>query len=179
MCLKKSKNEQLFKRSNLHCEHLRRTARPGLTAAGPNLEQSPKVPKLRSGRSSKLSPRQKHIFPRTPLTREGRFAVIEAWGTKRMGAPATRLGPAETRARLPKLMGLRYNAKATHSPAGGRFDFHLRHLRDSEVLERLARADRFVKDTKVARVDDPAQRQATHQSPAEPASAPRPPSAQG
>jgi hypothetical protein len=45
---------------------------------------------------------------------------------------------------LPRLAGLRYNGEATGSPHGGRFDFHLRHLRDTEVIERIARADRFV-----------------------------------
>ena len=98
-----------------------------------------------------MSPERKHTFPRTPLTHQGRFRMIEDWGTEQMGTPARLLGPAETRARLPKLMGLRYNAKATHSPAGGRFDFHLRHIPDVEILERLARADRFVEDTKASR----------------------------
>lgn len=97
-----------------------------------------------------MSPKRKHTFPRTPLTHEGRFRVIEEWGTERMGASARVLGPVETRARLPKLTGLRYKPEATNSPAGGRFDFHLRHLADAEILERLARADRFVRDTKTA-----------------------------
>jgi hypothetical protein len=48
-------------------------------------------------------------------------------------------------------MGLRYNAKATQSPNGGRFDFHLRHLPDTEVIERLARANRFVERTDTLR----------------------------
>jgi len=86
----------------------------------------------------------RHVFPHTSLARLGRFEVIEAWAAERMGAPARGLGPTETRERLPRLSGLRYNVEATGSPHGGRFDFHLRHLRDTEVIERLARADRFV-----------------------------------
>lgn len=126
-----------------------------------------------------MTSRQPHTFPRTPLTREGRFRLIEAWGTERLGAPATRLGAVETRARLPKLMGLRYNGKATHSPAGGRFDFHLRHLHDTEVLERLARADRFVEDTKAAQTHGPVRPEAAVQAPAVAATGPRPPAASG
>jgi hypothetical protein len=123
--------------------------------------------------------RQPHMFPRTPLTREGRFRVIEDWGTERLGAPATRLGAVETRARLPKLMGLRYNSKATHSPAGGRFDFHLRHLQDTEVLERLARADRFVEDTKAAQAQGAVTAKATVHAVAAAGIGPRPPAARG
>jgi hypothetical protein len=126
-----------------------------------------------------MTSKQPHTFPRTPLTREGRFRVIENWGTERLGAPAMRLGAVETRARLPKLMGLRYNAKATHSPAGGRFDFHLRHLHDTEVLERLARADRFVEDTKAARAQGVVTGKAAVQAAAAAGIGPRPPAAGG
>lgn len=94
-----------------------------------------------------MSPTRHRDFLHTEMPHEGRFARIEAWAEQQMGASTGSLGPVEVRERLPRQMGLRYNSKATGSPNGGRFDFHLRHLPDTEVIERVARADRFLERT--------------------------------
>lgn len=101
-----------------------------------------------------MRPPKNRSFLQTELPREGRFHKIEAWATEQIGVSEGHRGPAEVRERLPRHMGLRYNAKATQSPSGGRFDFHLRHLPDTEVIERLARADRFVERTGTLRRPD-------------------------
>lgn len=86
-------------------------------------------------------------YLRDEMPHDGRFERIEAWAERQLGESAGRLDPVEIRQRLPRPFPLRYNAKATQSPNGGRFDFHLRHLEDTEVIERVARADRFLERT--------------------------------
>ncbi len=90
---------------------------------------------------------RKHPFPKTTLTRQGRFAVIDRWAAQRMGVPPRQAGMAEIRARLPQLGGLRYKGESSSSPLGGRIDPHLRHVEEVEALERIARANRFLRGT--------------------------------
>jgi hypothetical protein len=75
----------------------------------------------------------------------GRFKRIDDWAVRRM----SETGASTVYEGLPRLSGLKYRPESSKSPLGGRIDLHLRHVEDAEALERVARADRFLSETKI------------------------------
>jgi hypothetical protein len=89
------------------------------------------------------------ISLKTPrLAREGRFRMIDEWARQRI----TESGSASVYEGLPRASGLKYRPESAKSPLGGRIDPHLRHIEGPEALERVARADRFLRETKAGRM---------------------------
>lgn len=82
------------------------------------------------------------------LARKGRFRMIDEWARQRVAAS----GSASVYEGLPRASGLKYRPESAKSPLGGRIDPHLRHVEGPEALERVARADRFLRETKAERM---------------------------